>query len=108
MFSDAEQKKLGAKVVRLNFSELYQHLNVASLLEQLVDEGLITPAKRKEVDAYSGKVYAQNTAAVRAIFSSSPPPTFFLQLCDILEASTQHSRFATKLQSSEYIKFYHC
>ena len=83
--SDVEERMLSSKVTRLNISELYQHLNAESLLQQMVDRQLISTAKKKDVAMYTHK-YAQNSVATSALFSKDNPPTFFLTLCDVLEA----------------------
>ena len=98
--SDAEQKILGAKVTRLNFSELYQHLNAASILQQMVDRQVILLAKKVDAEAYSHK-FAQNTVAIEGMLSINIPSTFLLGLCDILEATdtSKQRSLAAKLRS---------
>ena len=88
-------------MTRLNFSELYQHLNAASILQQMVDIQVILPAKKVDAEAYSHK-FAQNTVVIGSIFSTtSKPSTFLLDLCDVLEATgTSEQRcLAAKLRS---------
>ena len=97
---------LGAKVVRLNLSELYQHLNAGSILQQMVDCQLIQPGKMKDAEAYDSK-YAQNLSAAIALFYMvKSPPTFLLNMCDILddEGTTQQRNLTLKLRSG----FYYC
>ena len=90
-------------MARLNLSELFQHLNAASILQQMVDRQLITPAKKVEVEAYSHK-YAQNIVAAVGLFNMESPPTFLLGLCDVLEATgtSQQRNLAMKLRSGDY------
>ena len=91
---------MGAKVTRLNFSELYQHLNAASILQQMVDRQVILLAKKVDAEAYSHK-FAQNTVAIEGMLSINIPSTFLLGLCDILEATdtSKQRSLAAKLRS---------
>ena len=102
--SDAEERMLGAKVTRLNFSELYQHLNAASVLQQLVDRQLLSPAKKTDAESYR-QIYVQNHVSIAGLFTMDNPPSFLLHLCDILEASCtgEHSTLAAKLRSGTYV-----
>ena len=92
---------LGAKVIRLNTSELYQHLNAKSILQQMVDRQLILPAKKEDAETYSHK-YAQNlVAAAEILLTMESPATFLLGLCDVLEATglSHQMKLALKLRS---------
>ena len=91
---------LGAKVIRLNMSELYQHLNAESILQQMVDRQLILPAKKEDAETYNHK-YAQNLVAVAGLLTIESPPTFLLGLCDVLEATglSCQMKLALKLRS---------
>ena len=91
---------LGAKVIRLNMSELYQHLNAESILQQMVDRQLILPAKKEDAEIYNHK-YAQNLVATGVLFEKESPPTFLLSLCDVLEATgiSRQMKLALKLRS---------
>ena len=93
-------ERLGAKVIRLNMSELYQHLNVKSILQQMVDRQLILPAKKGDVEAYSHN-YAQNLVATRAILERKGPLAFLSSLCHVLEATdlSCQKKLALKLRS---------
>ena len=92
---------LGAKVLRLNLSEVYQSLNAQSILSEMVERKLIQPQKRGEAEGYSSK-YAQNiSAGVALFFTMEIPPTFALDLCNILEATDcpKQRKLAVKLRS---------
>ena len=95
--SDIEQTKLSKEVARLNISELYQHLNAESILQQMVDRQLMLPAKLADAVAYTHK-FAQNSVATSALFTT---PTFLFSLCDVLEATgnSQQLNLANKLRS---------
>ena len=105
--SDVEQKILSSKVTRLNISELYQHLNAESILQQMVDRQLILPANREDTIAYTHK-YAQNSVAIKALFSTvTNPPMFLLSLCDVLETTgnSHQLKLATKLRLGMFPRF---
>lgn len=98
--SDVEQRMLSAKVTRLNFSELYQHLNAAALLEQMVERQLILPQIKEDAEKYSNN-FAKNILATNGLFfQMKSPPTFLLVLCEMLEAtgSCQQRGLAAKLR----------
>ena len=98
---------LSSKVARLNISELYQYLNAESILQQMVDRQLILPANMTDAVAYTHK-YAQNSVAMKALFiTTTNPPTFLLNLCDVLEATrnSQQLNLATKLRSGMFASF---
>ena len=95
-----EQRKLSAKVIRLNLSEVFQYLNAQSILNEMVEMKLIKPQKKREVECYTSK-YAQNISASIAMFNMESPPTFLLSLCDILEGTDcpDQMKLAVKLRS---------
>ena len=95
---------LSAKVIRLNLSELYQHLNAGSILQQMVDGQLIQQGNMKDAEAYDSK-YAQNLSASLVLFSKKSPPTFLLDMCDILndEGTLQQRNLTLKLRSGLYL-----
>ena len=97
---NAEQRILSAKVIRLNLSELYQYLNAASILQQMVDGKLIQPQKKNDAESYSSK-YPQNHVATMALFNMESPSTFLFHLCDILDpvGVSQQRELALKLRA---------
>ena len=100
----AERQMLSAKVFRLNFSEIYQYLNAKSILREMVERKLIASQEKGNAEAYSS-TYAQNISAGVALFNKESPPTFALDLCNILEATDcpKKRKLAMKLRSG--IKF---
>ena len=88
-------------MIRLNLSELYQHLNAGHILQQMVDRKLIQPEKKNDAEAYSSK-YPQNHVATMALFTTmESPPTFLFHLCDILDTAgvSQQRELALKLRA---------
>ena len=102
----AEQRMLGAKVLRLNLSEVYQYLNAKSILHEMVERKLITSQQKGNAEAYSS-TYAQNISAGVALFNKESPPTFSLDMCNILEATDcpEQRKLAIKLRSGIMILF---
>ena len=94
---------LVVKVIRLNTSELYQHLNAKSILQQMVDRQLIPPAKKEDAETYS-HMYAQNLIAAEALLAKGGPPTVLLSICDVLEATglSCQKKLALKLRSGMF------
>ena len=93
-------------MIRLNISELYQHLRAGSILQQMVDRQLMSPKNEENVVAYSHK-YAQNCVATSALCSTlSSPPMFLLSLCNVLEATgnSQQQALAAILRSGILIE----
>ena len=104
--SDEKQRMLSVRVTRLNISELYQYLSAESILQQMVDRQLILPANKEDALAYTHK-YAKNSIATKALFLMDNPPTFLLNLCDVLKStgSSQQLNLATKLRSGIFTRF---
>ena len=99
-----EQRIVSAKVIRLNLSELYQHLNAGSILQQMVDGQLIQPGKMKD-----NSKYAKNLSASLALFSTESPPTVLLDLCTALVTSgtSQQTKLALKLRSGKIVSVFY-
>ena len=85
-----------ARVVRQNFTFLYQHLAVANILPVVVENGIITEAKRKEVESYTQK-YAQSIVVIGALFLWECPPDGLVRLTDVLAMTTGQEQVARKL-----------
>ena len=94
--SVADQHMLGARVVRHNFTFIYQHLAVADTVPNLIQKGVISEAKRKEVQAYSQK-YAQSTVIIGALLSFECPPDGLVRLTDVLAMTPGQEQIARKL-----------
>ena len=100
--SDADQLKLSAVVVRQNFTLLYQHLPVvADILPALLQKGIMSVAKRKEVESYSQK-YAQSIVIIGALLSFECPPDGLVKLSDVLAITPGQEQFARKLLDGKF------
>ena len=74
-----------ARVMRTNYSFLWQYLEPSRLLPILVDKTLMTETARKEAESYTQK-FAQNAVVIFQLFVSGCPP---LKLCDTLDVTGQ-------------------
>ena len=100
--SVADQIMLSARVVRQNFAFLYQHLAVANILPTMVGKGIITEAKKKEVDTYT-QTCARNIVIMKALFLPESPPDWLVRLTDMLAITPGQELVARKLRDGENI-----
>ena len=96
---------LGARVVRQNFTFLYEHLAVADVLQALIQKGVISESKRKEVETYSQK-YAQSIVVMDALFLFECPPDVLVRLTDVLAMTPGQEQVARKLRDGRNIISY--
>ena len=75
----------GARVMRTNYSFLWQYLEPNQLLPILVDKLLMTETAKKEAESYRQK-FAQSSVIINQLFRSGCPP---LKLCDTLDVTGQ-------------------
>ena len=80
-----ELKTRGERVMSINYSFLWQHLEPSRLLPKLVDKLLMTEAGKQEAESYRQK-FAQNAVIINQLFGSHCPP---LKLCDTLDVTGQ-------------------
>ena len=80
-----ELRMKGYKVMRTNYSFLWQYLEPSRLLPILVDKLLMTERAKKEAELYTQKS-AQNAVIIYQLFASGCPP---LKLCDTLDVTGQ-------------------
>ena len=75
----------GDRVMGINYSFLWQHLEPSQLLPILVDKELMTKAGKQEAELYEQK-FAQNAVIINQLFGAHCPP---LKLCDTLDVTGQ-------------------
>ena len=80
-----ELRMKSARVMRTNYSFLWQYLEPSLLLPILVDKLLMTETRKKEAESYTQK-FAQNAVIINQLFHSDCPP---LKLCDTLDVTGQ-------------------
>ena len=73
-----KQKMRGDRVMGINYSFLWQHLEPSQLLPKLVDKELMTETGKKEAESYKQK-FAQNAVIINELFGAHCSP---LKLCD--------------------------
>ena len=76
------------RVIRTNYSLLWQHLDASKVLPKLVDKSVISETKKKKVESYQQN-HAQNTLIINALFSASIKHTLegLLTICDTLQTT---------------------
>ena len=77
-----EQQMRAARVIRTNYSLLWQHLDASKVLPKLVDKSVISEAKKKEVESYHQNL-GQNALIINALFTEHAPEGL-LTICDTL------------------------
>ena len=100
--SAADQAMFRGRVLRENFTFLYQHLAVADILPVVVENGIITEAKRKEVESYTQK-YAQSIVVIGALLLFESPPDVLVRLTDVLAMTPGQEQVARKLRDGRNI-----
>ena len=83
-----EQLMRAARVIRTNYSLLWQHLDASKVLPKLVDKSVISEAKKKEVETYQ-QGHGQNAVIINALFSANIKRTLeeLLTICDTLQTT---------------------
>ena len=97
MISEFRQQMLSSKVIRLNYSYLYQHLVFDPNLQQLmIDKCILSEAMAKKVELYREK-FAQNAIIITALLTWECPPGGLLKLADTLAVTTGQEHIGQKL-----------
>ena len=78
-----EQTMRARRVIRTNYSLLWQHLDASKVLPKLVDKSVISEAKKKDVESYQQSC-AQNAVIIDALFTVECTPEGLLTVCDTL------------------------
>ena len=74
------------RVIRTNYSLLWQHLDASKVLPKLVDKFVISEAKKKEVESYQQN-HGQNAVIIDALFFVECAPEGLLTTCDMLQTT---------------------
>ena len=75
-----------ARVIRTNYSLLWQHLDATKVLPELVDKSVISETKKKEVESYQ-QSHGQNAVIIFALFTVKHTPEGLLTICDVLQTT---------------------
>ena len=83
-----EQIMRAVRVIRTNYSLLWQHLDAGKVLPKLVDKSVISEAKKKDVESYQQSC-GQNAVIINAVFSANIKfvPEGLLTICETLQTS---------------------
>ena len=98
-FPEHELKTRGDRVISINYSFLWQHLEPSLLLSILVDKLLLTEAAEKEAKSYAQK-FTQNAVIINQLLASDCPP---LKLCDTLDVTGQEHIARKLLQGTHCV-----
>ena len=81
-----EQVMRAVRVIRTNYSLLWQDLDASKVLPKLVDKSVISEAKKKEVESYQQN-HGQNAVVIDALFFVECAPEGLLTICDVLQTT---------------------
>ena len=85
-----------ARVVRINYSLLYGHLDVDKLLPKLPEKDLIDEAQLKAAQSYQQR-FAKNAVVIAALLKFDRPSHGLLKFCDTLETTPGQEHLGRKL-----------
>ena len=91
-----EQKMKCARVIRINFSLLYGHLDAGELLPKLPEKDLINDAQSKAAESYQ-QTFAKNVVVIHALLNFDRPSHGLLKFCDTLETTSGQEHLGRKL-----------
>ena len=94
--TEHEQRMKCSRVVRINYSLLYGHLDAEKLLPKLPEKDLITEAQFKAAESYQQK-FAKNAVVVGALLKFDRPSHGLLKFCDTLETTPGQEHIGRKL-----------
>ena len=81
------------RVIRTNYSLLWQHLDASKVLPKLVDKSVISEAKKKEVESYH-QSRGQSAVIIDTLFFGEHAPEGLLTICDVLQTSPEKEHIA--------------
>ena len=85
-----------SRVIRTNYSLLWQHLDASKVLPKLVDISVISKAKKKEVESYR-QSRGQNAVIIDALFTVEHAPEGLLTICDVLQTAPEKEHIAQQI-----------
>ena len=94
-----QQKMRGDRVMGINYSFLWQHLEPSRLLPKLVDKELVTETGKQEAQLYKQK-FAQNAVIINEFFGAHCSP---IKLCDTLDVTGQEHIARKLLQGTHCV-----
>ena len=91
-----EQKMKCARVIRINYSLLYGHLDPGKLLPKLPEKDLINDNQFKAAESYQQR-FAKNVVIIDALLRFDRPSHGLLKFCDTLETTPGQEHLGRKL-----------
>ena len=91
-----EQRMKCSKVIRINYSLLYGHLDPGKLLPKLPEKDLINDAQFKAAESYQQR-FAKNAVVIEALLMFDRPSHGLLKFCDTLETTPGQECLGRKL-----------
>ena len=84
------------RVIRTNYSLLWQHLDVSKVLPKLMDKSVISEAEKKEVESYH-QSRGQSALIINALFTASHSLEGLLTICDMLKITPGKEHIAQQI-----------
>ena len=81
---DQDMKAL--RVIRTNYSLLWQHLDASKVLPKLVDKSVISEAEKRKVESYQQSC-GQNAVIINALFTVEYVLEGLMTICDVLQTT---------------------
>ena len=88
-----EQQIRASRVIRTNYSLLWQHLDASKVLPKLVDKSVFSEEKKKEVESYQQSC-GQSAVIINALFFVERTPEGLLTICDTLQTTPEKEHIA--------------
>ena len=85
-----------SRVVRINYSLLYGHLDAEELLPKLPEKDLINEAQFKAAESYQQR-FAKNAVVIDALLNFDRPSHGLLKFCDTLETTPGQEHLGRRL-----------
>ena len=88
-----EQEMRALRVLRMNYSLLWYHLNASKVLPQLLDKSILSGSMKKKVESYQQRC-GQNAAVINELFTTEHVPEGLLAICDTLQTTPAQEHIA--------------
>ena len=88
-----EQIMRARRVIRTNYSLLWQHLDASKVLPKLLGKSVFSEEKKKEVESYQQSC-GQSAVIINALFFVERTPEGLLTICDTLQTTSGKEHIA--------------
>ena len=85
-----------ARVIHINYSLLWQHLDASRVLPKLMEKSVISELEEKEVESYQ-QSHGQNAVIIDTILTVEHTTEGLLTICDTLQATPGKEHIAQHL-----------